>query len=82
MKLWQWVRNKAGRIITSVGFLLQGSDLDISPIKPALESIFSHRTVEIMVVLLFVFSWVRHQQVANRHPKDEPLPPPSPEASR
>ncbi len=64
-----WLRNKFGRIVTSLGFLLQGSDLDISPIKPSLESLFSHRTVEIIVVILFALSWVRHQWVANQHPK-------------
>ena len=82
MNLIQWARNKFGRIVSGLGFLLQGSDLDISPIKPSLESIFSHRTVENVVVLLFAFSWLRHQYVANQHPKTDPLPPPQSGASR
>lgn len=81
-RLWQWARNKFGRIVSSAGFLLQGADLDISPIKDPLETVLSHATVEWIVIALFVFSWARHQWVANQHPKSPPLPPPAPEASR
>lgn len=69
MNIWQWIKDKFGRLVSGAGFLLQGSDLDISPIKPSLESIFSHRTVEMIVVALFALSWLRHQYVANQHPK-------------
>lgn len=68
MNIGQWLRDKFGRIVSGLGFLLQGSDLDISPIKPSLESIFNHRTVEIMVAVLFALSWIRHQYVASQHP--------------
>lgn len=78
--LWSWAKNKFGRIVSGLGFLLQGADLDISPIKPAIESLFSHRTVEWVVVALFFLSWLRHQWVANQHPKTDPLPSPAPGA--
>ena len=78
--LWSWVRNKFGRIVSGLGFLLQCADLDISPIKSSIESLFSHQTVEWIVVVLFAFSWVRHQWVASQHPKADPLPAPDPGA--
>jgi hypothetical protein len=79
---YQWLRNKFGRIVTVAGALLQLSDLDISPIKPSLESILNHQWVEGIVVALFVVSHARHQWVANQHPKTPPLPPPATEATR
>jgi len=81
-RIYQWFKNKLGRIVSGLGFLLQGADLDISPIKDPLESVFSHATVEWIVIALFFFSWARHQWVANKHPKDPPLPPPATEATR
>lgn len=80
--VWTWVRNKFGRIVSGLGFLLQGSDLDISPIKPSIEALFSHQTVEWIVVALFAFSWLRHQWVASQHPQTVPLPAPVREATR
>lgn len=81
-RIWQWLRNKFGRIATGAGALLQLSDLDISPIKSSLESILSHQWVEGIVVALFLLSHARHQWVANQHPKETPLPAPAPESAR
>jgi hypothetical protein len=82
MKLIQWARNKAGRIITSVGILLSGvENFDVTPIKDPLEGFLGHRVVMGLIVALFVSSYIRHQQIANRHAA-VPLPPPQPDASR
>lgn len=67
--LWLWIKNKAGRILSGAGFLLQGSDLDISPVKDSLEGLLSHKGVQFIMVALFLGSWLRHQWVANQHPK-------------
>jgi hypothetical protein len=66
---WAWLKDKFGRIITACGGVLALADLDISPIRDNLESIFSHKTVQGITVALFVASFVRHQLIANQHPK-------------
>jgi hypothetical protein len=69
MNFIQWCRAKAGRIITAIGALLSGvENFDITPIKTPLEDFIGHRAVMGLIVLLFGLSWVRHQQIANRHP--------------
>lgn len=81
-KFIQWIRNKAGRIISSLGALLAGADLDISPVKDSLEGLLSHKGVQFITVALFLGSWLRHQWVASQHPKVDPLPAPTPESTR
>lgn len=81
--LWLWLRNKFGRIVSSAGLLLSGVEtLDISPIKDPLEGIIGHKGVLWITCGLFALSWARHQYVAGQHPKEDPLPPPSPESAR
>lgn len=82
MNIWQWVKDKFGRVITAFGGLLALADLDISPIRDNLEGFLSHKQVQAVTVVLFIASYVRHQLVANQHPKPDPLPPPASEASR
>ena len=41
----QWVRGKFGRLVTACGGLLALADLDISPIKDALEGFMGHKGV-------------------------------------
>lgn len=69
-KLVMWFRNKLGRITTLTGVLLQGVEVvDITPIKDPLESFLGHKGVQGIIVGLFVVSYIRHQYVANQHPK-------------
>jgi len=81
-RIWQWVKDKAGRIVSSLGALLAGADLDISPVKDSLEGLLSHKGVQFITVALFLGSWLRHQWVANQHQDPDPLPPPAPESAR
>lgn len=74
---WRWIGNKAGRLMTASGGLMSLADLDISPVKPQLEDIFSHKGVQIITLLLFVASFVRHHQVAARHPANPESPAPA-----
>jgi len=70
MKIWQWFKNKAGRIISSAGVLLSGVEtFDITPIKDPLEGFIGHKGVMGLTVALFLASYIRHQYVANQHPK-------------
>lgn len=59
-----WCRAKWGRLVTSLGGLLTVADLDLSPIKPALEDVLSHRGVQIVTITLFVISALRHHKAA------------------
>lgn len=59
-----WCKAKWGRLVTSLGGLLTVADLDISPIKPALEEVFSHGTVQCIIIVLFVVSGLRHHKAA------------------
>lgn len=68
-KLWSWIRNKFGRVMTALGGLVTLADLDISPIRDNLEAFLSHKEVQAVTVALFLASYVRHQLVANLHPK-------------
>lgn len=67
--LWQWVRNKFGRLVTAVGGVVALADLDISPIKDNLESWLTHKEVQAVTVTLFVASYLRHHWVASQNPK-------------
>lgn len=81
--LQQWFKNKFGRIVSTAGILLSGVEtLNISAIKDPLEGLIGHKGVLWVTCGLFVASYVRHQLVANRHPKNAPLPDPAPEAVR
>jgi hypothetical protein len=71
-KLWQFVKDKIGRLTTAAGGLMSLADLDISPVKPALEDLFGHRGVQAITVALFVLSYLRHQHVASLHPTTPP----------
>lgn len=82
MKLWTWVKAKFGRIVSGLGVLLAGADLDISPVKDSLEGLIGHAWVQAITVGLFLASWARHQWVASQHPKIDPLPPPTPASTR
>lgn len=77
-KLWAWFKSKFGRIITTVGFALQGVEtIDITPIKDPLENVIGHIGVSVAVIACFVLSFVRHQYVASKvAPKPDILPPP------
>lgn len=67
-----WLRAKFGRIVTVVGFFFSGVEtFDISVIKDPLEGLLGHRVVLFLTVACFVLSFVRHQQVANKH-RDPP----------
>lgn len=68
-KLWQWVQDKMGRLITACGSLMALADLDISPIKENLEGLLSHEKVQAVTVGLFVASFLRHHWVASQNPK-------------
>jgi hypothetical protein len=73
-KLWAFIEAKIGRLITGLGGLMALADIDISPIKPALEEVFSHKGVQAITIALFVLSFWRHQSVANRHPMPTQAP--------
>jgi len=69
-RIWQWFKNKLGRIVSSTGFLLSGVEtFDISPIKGPLEGFIGHKGVMGVTVALFLASYIRHQYVASKHPK-------------
>jgi hypothetical protein len=76
--IWQWIKNKAGRIVTVAGALLSGVEgFDITPIKDPIESLIGHTWVLRITVGLFLLSWARHQYVATTvAPKPDILPPP------
>jgi hypothetical protein len=75
--IWQWARNKCGRIVSAAGILLSGVEtLDISPIKDPLEGIIGHKGVLWVTCGLFAASWFRHQWVANQHPGPVAVPDP------
>lgn len=78
--IWNWTRNKFGRIVSSAGILLSGIEtLDISPIKDPLEGLIGHKGVLWITCGLFAASYVRHQWVASLHPIVAPLPSAAPE---
>lgn len=65
----QWIRNKFGRIITVLGALLQGVDtFNITPIKQPIEDLIGHKWLQVLIVGLFVLSYLRHQYVASKNP--------------
>lgn len=69
----KWLRDKFGRIVSIAGTLLSGVEtFDISPIKDPLEGFIGHKGVMGLTVALFVASYLRHQYVANLHPKATP----------
>ena len=81
--IWYWAKAKFGRIVSAAGILLSGVEtLDISPIKDPLEGIIGHKGVLWITCGLFAASWLRHQWVANQHPKPVVVPVPSSEATR
>ena len=66
----RWFRDKFGRIVTAVGVLLQGVDtFDITPVKQPIEDLIGHRWLQVLIVALFVLSYLRHRYVASLHPK-------------
>lgn len=72
-KLWNWAKNKFGRITTSFGALLMGLEVvDLNPAKPWLVDLFSEKVASRIVAgvaaFFFALSYVRHQVVANKHP--------------
>jgi hypothetical protein len=68
--LSQWLKDKFGRIVSALGLLLSGIDtFDITPIKDPLEGFIGHKGVMGVTVALFLASYIRHQYVANQHPK-------------
>jgi hypothetical protein len=81
-RIYQWFKNKLGRLITAAGSLLAVADLDISPIQGNLEAFLSHKQVQALTVVLFLASYFRHQFVASKHPAPTVLPPRTPESSR
>lgn len=70
MKFWQFVKNKLGRLATALGGLVALADIDISPMREPLESIFTHKGVQIITVVLFIASFLRHQYVSSLHPTE------------
>lgn len=77
-QIWQWFKDKLGRITTAAGIALQGIEtIDISVIKDPLESFLGHKGVQGIIVGLFVVSYLRHQYVA-KTVSMPPLPPPDP----
>lgn len=76
-KVWQWCKNKYGRIVTTIGtFLGMVSAFDIGPVKqPLSDLVGDHMATKIVsggALLCLVLSFIRHQQVANRHPAPDP----------
>jgi hypothetical protein len=69
MSIWQWTKDKFGRLITACGGLLALADLDISPIRDNLEGFLNHKEVQAVTVVLFVSSFLRHHWVAQQNPK-------------
>lgn len=87
MKLWTWAKAKFGRITTGLGGLLMTLEVvDLNPAKPWLSDLFNEKVASRIVAgvaaFFFALSYIRHQIVANRHPKEAPLPPPVPESTR
>lgn len=79
IKIWTWICNKFGRLISSLGIVLSGVEtLDISAIKDPLEGLMGHKGVMAVTVALFVASYLRHQYVSSLHP----VTPPTPETQR
>lgn len=74
MKVWTWIKGKFGRITTALGSLMTLADIDISPVRPQLEDIFSHKGVQVITLLLFLFSFWRHHSVAQLHRADPRAP--------
>lgn len=82
-RVWQFLVNKFGRLVSALGILLSGIEtFDISPIKDPLEQLFGHRVVLGITLGLFLASYIRHQYVASLHPATAPLPPPQTQATR
>lgn len=78
--IWQWFKDKLGRITTAAGIALQGIEtVDISAIKDPLESFLGHKGVQGVIIGLFMVSYLRHQYVAKKV-SNPPLPPPDPSA--
>lgn len=72
-KFWQWCKNKYGRIVTMIGALLGSvSVFDFAPVKqPLADLVGDHWATKIVsggALLCLVLSFIRHQQVANKHP--------------
>lgn len=85
--LWQWCKNKYGRIVTTLGaFFTSVSLFDVGPIKqPLADLVGEHRATQIvsaLALLCIVLSFARHQQIANKHPAPVAVPAPTPEAMR
>lgn len=76
MKIWNWIKAKLGRLTTACGGLVALADLDLSPVKDQLESIFTHKGVQVLTLVLFVVSYLRHQHVASLHPANPESPAP------
>lgn len=69
----KWLRDKFGRIVSALGTMLSGVEtFDVSPIKDPLEGFIGHRGVMGLTVALFLASYLRHQYIANQHPKVGP----------
>lgn len=72
MNAWIWIQAKFGRIVSAAGVLLSSVEgFDITPIKDPVEAIVGHVWVLRITVALFIFSYLRHQYVANQHPKEK-----------
>lgn len=72
-KFWQWIKNKFGRIVTTLGVLLGGIDaFDISAIKDPVVNLLGNKAFQVATILCFAASWARHQLVANKHPTPPP----------
>jgi len=69
MKIWQWAKDKFGRLVTAAGGLVALADLDISPIKDNLEALISHKGVQALTAVLFIASFLRHHWVAQQTPR-------------
>lgn len=83
--LWTWTKNKFGRLTTGIGTTLMGLEVfDANPMKPWLTDLFDEKVATRIVAgiagFFFVLSFVRHQVVANKHPKEQPMPDPQPGA--
>jgi len=68
--VWQWIKNKAGRITTAVGGFLAGVQVfDLSLVKqPLVDFVGDHWATKLVsgaALLCFLLSYWRHQHVAN-----------------
>lgn len=63
----KWLGAWWGRVAAALGVLVTGIDtIDIGEIQGPLSELIGHRWVVRITVALFILSYIRHQQVANK----------------